>query len=182
MEEVWKDIQGYEGYYQVSNKGNVRSVDREVRCSNSIRFYKGRILSQCEDDHGYYRVLLSKAGKHRSSQVHRLVAEAFIENPNDLPEVNHKDEISKNNCVENLEWCSKKYNLEYGTGRQRSVQMHRKAVIQFDMNGNFIAEYDGVNTAARAIRKPKDATAITKCCGGKKQTAHGYIWRYKEVT
>ena len=180
--EVWKDVVGYEGFYQVSNNGNVRSVDRQVRCSNSVRFYKGKILSQCKDDHGYFRVLLAKAGKHKSSQVHRLVAEAFIQNPNNLPEVNHKDENPGNNCIDNLEWCSKNYNLEYGTGRKRSVKaQHRKKVLQIDFEGNLIAEFDGVNSAARSIGKPKDATSITKCCTGKNQTAHGYIWRYKEA-
>lgn len=180
--EIWKDVVGYEGYYQVSNKGNVRSVDRRVQCSNSVRFYKGRVLSQCQDDKGYFRVLLAVAGMHKSRQIHRLVAEAFIDNPNNLPEVNHKDENPSNNSVDNLEWCSKVYNLEYGTGRARSMKsQHKKAVQQFDLNGNLIAEFDGVNSAARSIGKSKDATAITKCCSGKNQTAHGYIWRYKEA-
>lgn len=179
--EVWKDVVGYEGFYQVSNYGNVRSVDRIVQCSNSKRFYKGRSISRCVDDKGYARVLLSVSGKHESCQVHRLVAKAFIDNPDDLPEVNHKDENPLNNHCDNLEWCSKVYNLEYGTGRARSIQSHMKRVLQYDMNMQFIAEYDGVNSAARAINKPKDATAITKCCTGKNKTAHGYIWRYKEA-
>ena len=179
--EIWKDVVGYEGYYQVSNEGNVRSVDRFVKCSNSIRRYKGRLLAGCFDNHGYYRVLLSVAGKHKSCQVHRMVAKAFIENKDNLPEVNHKDENPENNCVDNLEWCSKIYNLEYGTGREKSIKSHKKAVQQIDKNGIVIAEYGGVNDAARAIGKPKDATSITKCCAGKKQTAHGYKWRYKEV-
>ena len=179
--EVWKDIPGYEGIYQVSNLGKVKSIDREVKCKNSVRFYKGKALSQCKDDKGYYRVLLAVAGKHKSCQVHRLVAEAFIPNPENLPEVNHKDENPSNNCVENLEWCSKVYNLAYGTGRNRSIQSHRKKILQFDMNNRLVAEYEGVNIAAKAIGKPNDATAITKCCKGKKQTAYGYIWRYKEA-
>ena len=179
--EVWKDVVGYEGFYQVSNKGNVRSVDRFVRCSNSVRFYNGRILSQCEDDKGYYRVLLAVAGKHKSCQVHRLVAEAFLDNTENKPEVNHKDENPSNNSVDNLEWCDKVYNLGYGTGRERSIRSHRKAVLQIDVNGNLIAEHDGVNVAAEAIGKPKDATAITRCCKGKNKTAHGYVWRYKEA-
>ena len=180
--EIWKDVVGFEGFYQVSNKGKVRSVDRKVQCSNSVRFYKGKELSVCTDDKGYSRVLLAVAGKHKSCQVHRLVAMAFVENPDNLPEINHKDENPSNNCADNLEWCSKIYNLEYGTGRERSIQSHRKAVRQYSLNGEMIAEYDGVNSAARAIGKPNDAAAITKCCSGKNRTAHGYIWRYKEVT
>ena len=179
--EVWKDAVGYEGYYQVSNCGNVRSVDRIVHCCNSERFYRGKNLSQCIDDKGYSRVLLSVSGKHESCQVHRLVANAFIDNPDLLPEVNHKDENPQNNNSDNLEWCSKVYNLAYGTGRTRSIESHKKQVLQFDLNMNLIAEYDGVNSAARAINKPKDASAITKCCTGKNKTAHGYIWRYKEA-
>lgn len=182
MQEIWKDVAGYEGLYQVSNLGKVRSLDRKIKCSNSIRFYKGKILSQCIDDKGYYRVLLSAAAKHKSVQVHRLVAKAFIANLDNLPEVNHKDEDPSNNCVDNLEWCSKIYNLEYGTGMQRSQKsQHRKAVLQYDANNNLLNEYEGVNQAAMAIGKPKDATAITKCCRGKNKTAHGYIWKYKEA-
>lgn len=179
--EIWKDVVGYEGFYQVSNKGNVRSVDREVKCSNSTRFYKGKTLSPCIDDKGYARVLLAIAGRHKSCQVHRLVATAFLDNENNLPEINHKDENPMNNCVDNLEWCSKVYNLEYGTGRERSIQSHKIAVQQLDLDGNVIAEFDGVNSAARSIGKPNDATAITKCCSGTRRTAHGYIWRYKEA-
>ena len=179
--EVWKDVVGYEGFYQVSNMGNVRSVDRQVECSNSVRFYKGKVLSQCKDDKGYLRVLLATAGRHKSCQVHRLVAEAFIANEENLPEVNHKDERPENNCVDNLEWCSKIYNLEYGTGRSRSVQSHKKPVQQLDLEGNVVAEFDGVNSAARFIGKPRDATAITQCCLGKNRTAYGYKWRYKEA-
>lgn len=179
--EIWKDVVGYEGFYQVSNEGNVRSLDRCVKCSNSIRFYKGRVLAQCRDDKGYYRVLLTIAGRHKSKQVHRLVAEAFIDNPYNKPEVNHKDEDPSNNCIDNLEWCDKVYNLSYGTGRERSIRSHRMAVLQIDIDGNLVGEYEGVNKAAEAIGKPKDATAITRCCKGKRKTAHGYIWRYKEA-
>lgn len=179
--EVWKDIVGYGGVYQVSNFGNVRSVDREVRCKNSLRQYKGKNLVSVMDNHGYMRVLLSVAGKRKIKQVHRLVAEAFLPNPENLPEVNHKDENPTNNHADNLEWCTKIYNLEYGTGRERSVQAHKKAVQQYDLDGNLVAEFDGVNSAARAIDKPNDATAITKCCSGKNKTAHGFVWRYKDA-
>lgn len=181
MKEVWKDIAGYEGLYQVSNVGNVRSLDRKIKCKNSVRCYKGKPLANCVDDKGYSRVLLSVAGKHKSVQIHRLVAQAFIPNPLGFPEVNHIDENPQNNCVDNLEWCSKLYNLEYGNGRIKSIRSHRKAVLQFDLKNNFIAEYEGVNVAAVAIGKPHDATSITKCCSGNHQTAHGYIWKYKEA-
>lgn len=180
--EIWKPVVGYEGFYEVSNEGRIRSLDRNVVCSNSVRFYKGRILACGIDNHGYARVVLAVSGKHTTKQLHRLIAEAFIQNPDNLPEVNHKDENPLNNSVENLEWCSKLYNLRYGTGQTRSAKSHMVPVQQFDMSGNLIAEYDGVNSAAKHIGKPNDATAITKCCSGKHKTAYGFIWRYKEVT
>lgn len=179
--EIWKDVVGYEGVYQVSNEGNIRSVDRYVICKNSTRFYKGKQLSSCKDDKGYYRVLLAVAGKHKSCQIHRLVAEAFLPNPERLKEVNHKDENPSNNHVDNLEWCTKVYNLAYGTGRTRSIQSHRKTVLQYSLDGKLIAEHDGINAAARAIGKPNAASGITKCCTGKSQTAFKCIWRYKEA-
>lgn len=181
MKEVWKDINGYEGLYQVSNFGNVKSLDRKIECCNSIRIYKGKTLSKCIDDKGYERVLLTVAGKHKSAQVHRLVASAFIENAGNLPEVNHKDENPTNNCVDNLEWCTKKYNLDYGTGRLRSSLSHMVMVEQYDLQHNLLNVYCGVNEAAQAINKPKDATAISKCCKGKFKTAYGFIWKYKEA-
>ena len=182
MREEWRDIQGYEGMYQVSNLGRVRSLDRQVECKNSIRFYKGKILSHCEDDKGYIRVLLSVAGKHKSCQIHRLVAQAFIPNPSNLPEVNHKDEKTSNNCVDNLEWCTKIYNLYYGTGMERSKKaQHKKAVIQYDMEGKFIREYESLAEASRDAVKKRDIKTIVNCCEGKFKQAYGYIWKYKEA-
>lgn len=115
--EVWKDVPDYEGYYQVSNKGNVRSVDR-VKC-DGIRM-KGITRKQHADSCGYMLVALSKDGKQKHLSVHRLVALAFIPNPDNLPQVNHKDEVRNHNNVENLEWCSIIYNQNYGHRRERS--------------------------------------------------------------
>jgi hypothetical protein len=109
MEEIWKDVDGYEGYYQVSSFGRVRSLDRVV----NNHFYGGRILCLASDSDGYKVVGLHKNGS-KTVKVHRLVAQAFIPNPQNLPEVNHKDENKKNNFYNNLEWCTTKYNLTYG--------------------------------------------------------------------
>lgn len=103
----WAPVKGFEGYYEVSNKGNVRRVST------------GRILKQFKNNHGYLRVSLSRGGVYKSYSVHRLVAEAFIPNPKNLETINHKDEVKTNNDVNNLEWMSVKDNINYGTGRQR---------------------------------------------------------------
>ena len=115
MKEIWKDIEGYEGLYQVSNIGRVRSLDRCVERNGGISFIKGRILkpARCGRQCNYWFVGLSKNGKVKQHYIHRLVAQAFIPNPENLPEVNHKDERPENNCVDNLEWCTALYNLTY---------------------------------------------------------------------
>ena len=116
MQEIWKDISGFEGVYEISSYGRVRSVK------------SGRILStsKCGGCRGYISVCLSKNGKRYGKLVHRLVAEAFIENTDNLPEVNHKDEDKSNNRVDNLEFCDHKYNMNYGTRNIRSKDTHIK--------------------------------------------------------
>lgn len=117
MVEIWKDIDGYIGIYQVSNMGNVRSLQREeFKCAQGYRVRKGVELKLSQDQKGYLKVNLCKNGKGRSRRVHRLVAEAFIDNPMHLPEINHIDEDKKNNVVSNLEWCTSSYNKMYGNG------------------------------------------------------------------
>ena len=127
MKEIWKSIQGYEGLYEVSNFGNVRSLDRVIRSKhNEKKQKKGRILTPFyEEKKGYYQVSLSKDGKQKKQRIHRLVAVAFLENPFNYTDVNHKDEDKTNNNVDNLEWCTRKYNNNYGTKPERI----RKAMI-----------------------------------------------------
>ena len=116
MIEEWKSVVGYEGLYEVSSYGRVRSLDRYDRMN---RFWKGRILNLCTDGGGYLFVALSSNGKEKNYLVHRMVAQAFIPNPDNLPEVNHKDEDKMNNSVDNLEWCDREYNINYGTIKDR---------------------------------------------------------------
>ena len=129
MQEEWRNVVGYEGYYQVSNLGNVRSVDRtivDMGKGGTIRkrAYKGKVMKQYLNKQGYYTVGLRKPDvSHKESLVSRMVAMAFIPNPDNLPCVNHKDENSKNNCVNNSEWCTREYNNRYGTIRERHRQM-----------------------------------------------------------
>lgn len=116
MKEIWKDIEGYVGIYQVSNLGNVKRLrHEEFKCAQGYRVRKEMQLKPTKDEKGYLHVGLCKDGGQITRRVHRLVAEAFIDNPNELPEINHKDENKENNAVDNLEWCTSSYNNNYGS-------------------------------------------------------------------
>ena len=120
MIEEWRPIEGYEGLYEVSNLGRVRSLDRYVKYSNGqIHLHKSKVLSLLKGEYGYIQVNLHCNGKNKRCFVHRLVAQAFIHNPDNLSEVNHKDEDKSNNNVDNLEWCNRSYNINYGTRTER---------------------------------------------------------------
>ena len=114
MIEEWRPIEGYEGLYEVSNTGQVRSLDRFY-----YRLHKGKVLSPTKDRYGYLTVTLNCNGKSKTIKIHRLVAQAFLLNPDNLPQVNHKDEVKTNNNVDNLEWCTAKYNNNFGTRQER---------------------------------------------------------------
>lgn len=127
MTEIWKAVKGYEGLYEVSNLGNVRSLDRPFKNKQGIAISKGRILTPFyEEKKGYYQVRLAKNGKNKTYRIHRLVALAFLENPLDYTDVNHKDEDKTNNNVDNLEWCTRKYNNNYGTKPERIRKAMKK--------------------------------------------------------
>lgn len=127
MSEVWRDIKGYEGLYQVSNIGRVRSVDREVRKERRSYMVKGQLMKLRIGNNGYYRCSVRKNGKIGTIEVHRAVAEAFIPNPCNFPCVNHKNEIKTDNRVENLEWCSYSYNNMYGNGNEQRTESKKNA-------------------------------------------------------
>ena len=132
-DEVWRDIEGYEMIYQVSNMGRVKRLDG---IDSQGRNWKGRILSPGIDKGGYLKVCLYKEGKVNRFLVHRLVAHAFIPNPEGLPQINHIDEDKTNNLVDNLEYCDCKYNCNYGTHTERQVQtMIRKGIFDPEMCG-----------------------------------------------
>ena len=170
--EIWKDINGFEGIYQISDKGNIRSLDRKIICSNgSIRFQRGSGIKPYINKQGYRTVVLHNIGKHKMCRICRLVAEAFIPNPQNLPQVNHKDENKTNNCLQNLEWCDAKYNINYGT----KIDRQKKPILQYDLDGNFIREWSSATDVSKEAQEN-----ICKCLKGIRKTAYGFIWKYKE--
>ena len=182
MKEIWKDKKDYEGHYQVSNLGRAKSLDRYIKGKgHSLQFKKGRILKPMKDSNGYLKVRLCNGEKSKTFNLHRLVAEAFIPNPNNYKEVNHKDENKTNNVVTNLEWCDKKYNQNYGTRNKRiSEKMTNgklsKPVLQYDLEGNFIKEW---KSTAECGRNGFNQGAVSACCLGKLKKSKNFIWKYK---
>lgn len=177
--EIWKDIKGYEGIYQVSNLGRVKSLGRhEVVTGNprmKERARKEKLLTPQPNHKGYLCVVLMRDRKKIFTSVHRLVANAFIPNPNNLPQVNHKDENKTNNRAENLEWCTSYYNLTYGTAIERTHQKQRIQVAQVDTEGNIIRIYNSAKEAYR-ITGISDGN-INQVCKGRRIQAGGYKWK-----
>ena len=171
--EIWKDIRGYEGLYQVSNWGRVRS----------LKFGKIRILkASIRNNDGRYVINLRKDGKTKMYRIHRLVAEAFIPNPLNLPQINHKDENPGNNIVDNLEWCDAKYNNNYGTHKQRVSASNKnhpvlsKPVKQIDKQGDILNIFPSAIEASRYLNCYP--SQIIDVCNGHHKTAHGFYFQY----
>ena len=170
--EIWKPILNYEGLYEVSNWGRVKS----------LKFGKERILKPGTNKYGYLIVILCKNGKVKSFSVHRLVAEAFLPNPHNYPCVNHKDECKTNNNVNNLEWCTYTYNNNYGTkieriSKNRDTSKYFKPILQYTLDGVFVREWKSI---AEAGRNGFNQGHITDCCRGVRKTHKGFIFKYKE--
>ena len=180
--EEWRPVKGYEGIYEVSDYARVRSLDRyypdKVFRRGKLRPYilYGHVLKQQISHKGYLLVPLRKDNKDKKCSVHRLVAEAFIPNPDNLPLVNHKDECKTNNRPDNLEWCDDKYNVNYGTGVKRGAQKRARTVEQYSLDGVLIATYLGVPAAADAtgIKKPSIVSALRR----ENHICKGYEWKY----
>lgn len=178
MDEIWKPIKGYEGCYEISNYGNVRSLDRYVKSKcGGLRFLKGQILKLITDDDGYLRVGLNKNGKYYNYGVHRLVAEAFVPNPNNYPCVNHKDEIKSNNIFTNLEWCTNAYNLKFGHRLEKVIKKRKIPILQFTKEMEFVSYYESCSDAA-LINNFSSQGNINLCLKGYLKSAYGYIWKY----
>ena len=174
----WKPVPQYEGLYEVNNLGDVRSVSHVVNFVWGTRYTKPKLLRQVANKKtGYMSVCLCKGNKKKMVLVHRIVAMAFLENENDFPQVNHKDENKRNNSADNLEWCTAKYNNNYGTVKSRISKKNKiakcKPVAQL-INGKIIRVFPSAISASDIA----DPCHIGKCCNGKRKSAGGYQWAF----
>ena len=191
--EIWKDIKGYEGLYQVSSLGNVRSLDTMINCKGAKNIdkhlRKGKVLKKYIGTSGYYTINLSKNSKIKVYRVHRLIANAFIPNINNLPLINHKDGNKLNNNINNLEWCTYAYNnkeayrigLKVGAekGKYGKYSKFSKPLLQYSVNGELIKEWENAEQVKRELGYCPEN--IRNVCNGRRKIANGYIWKYKEV-
>lgn len=169
MLEIWKDIKGYEGLYQISNYGKVKSLKR------------GILLKPCTNHKGYLSVVLYKKSEKCCKRIHRLVAEAFIPNSNNKPQVNHIDCNKHNNKVDNLEWCDNSENqihafknrLQTNTGNNNP---RARRINQYDLNGDFIKTWESIYDIINTLQFNR--STIWRCCTGRYKQGKGYIWRY----
>lgn len=184
INEIWKPIKDWENIYEVSNYGRVRRITYDspiYHTAGELPYY----IKKRYDKDGYVRYALCYRGKIKQAFAHRLVAEAFIENPNNYPVINHIDCDIKNNCVTNLEWCTIKYNNNYikKMGRTNYAYGNKhsssKKVLQFDKQGNFIKEYESSGHASRELGIT--SSQIRSCCNPNSRTksVHSYIFKYK---
>lgn len=179
--EEWTDIKGFEGYYQISNYGRVKSVGRTYKAGYLTIHRADFILKLSMSKQSYLRAHLLKDRRRYIMSVHRLVAFHFLDNSNCYPIVNHKNENPKNNRVENLEWCTAKYNANYGSAKKRRVanfiSNNSKSICQYDKNGVLIKEYSSIKNVTN--KTGFDRHSISSVCNGRHYTGYGYIWRYK---
>lgn len=170
MNEEWKDIEGFEGMYQVSNLGNVRSVERLVNYKNIGKALKSsKTLIPKKTKAGYYELILSNGNIRKCVRIHRLVAEAFIANPNNYPVINHINGVKTDNRVENLEWCTVQYNTQ-------DYYSKTIRVYQYSLNGELLKIWDSVTNAAESC--DGDKTGVQHCCCNELKTYKGFIWSY----
>lgn len=179
--EVWKDIEGYEGIYQISNQGRVKCLPKDVVSTKygHVRHYPERIAKVYSRPKGYLYVELSKDGKAKKVSIHRLVAEHFIPNVEDKPQVNHIDGNKVNNKVDNLEWVTASENIKHAHNNSLRGEFHKGiAVEQYTMSGEFVRRFKSINKASKITGI--DYSTIKKNCEGIFKQAGGYLWRYTE--
>lgn len=185
--EVWKDIDGYLGLYQVSNLGRVKSLDRYINNGKCLVFKKGQIL-KIKEYKGYCYIKLSKHHKYNQYLVHRLVAQAFIPNPENKPCIDHINTNRTDNRVENLRWVTQKENVNNPISISKMKKNHHlknrfgklhpssKPIIQFTKDGEFIRKWDCIKDVERELNF--SGGYVGNCCKGKYKTAYNFIWRY----
>jgi hypothetical protein len=167
MNEIWEDIKGCEGLYQVSDKGRVKS------------FWYGRTkILKLRTLGNYFGVSLRNGASKKNKTIHRLVAETFLKNENSYPCINHKDENKSNNNATNLEWCTYSYNNGYGTKPIIQTLKVGKSINQYSKNGTRIKTWDSILSVEKICGI--NNSNISQCCQGKRKTVGGFIWRYAE--
>lgn len=171
MIEIWKDVEGYPNY-MVSSMGNVKSLN-----------YRGNTgkekMLKYDNNKGYNRVLLYKDGKYKKYMVHRLVAQAFIPNPNNYPIINHKNENTIDNRVENLEWCTHQYNTNYGSRSKKFAISNSIPILQFTKEGNFVKKWDSATQVQKELGF--DKSGINQNLKRKTKSAYGFVWMYQKI-
>lgn len=177
--EVWKDIYGYEGLYQVSDQGRVKSLERNIShwCGGE-RIQKERILKQNTTHGGYLRVTLYAGDKPKTLKVHRLVCQAFCKNPDNKPEVNHINEDKADNRARNLEWCTRRENINFGTRNERVAKANGKLIGQYTLDGELIKIWPSTLEAERQTGFCNGH--ISQVANGKRKTHKGFVWKYIE--
>lgn len=179
MEETWKPIPEFELLYEASSEGRIRSVSKVIKMYNGGEWTRrGTVLRPHLNRSGYLQLHLCKNGKTCPFTVHRLVATTWLENPEGLPEVNHKNEIKTDNRVVNLEWCSRGYNITYGTARERTGRANGRPVVRFTLGGKKMDEFYSGYEAQRQLGILEQS--INLCCLGRHQQAGGFRWKYKD--
>ena len=181
--EIWKDIVGYEGLYQVSNTGKVKSLKRKVYAGRGrMRWQYERILSENKTNgNGYKIVTLNKEGKGQNKYIHRLVAETFLENKNNYKYINHKDENKSNNSIDNLEFCTAQYNSTYNNlhirnGLKNRNNKYSKKILQLNDNDEIINIFPSISEASRQLNVSQQA--ISDCLRGIQLHSASYKWKY----
>lgn len=181
--EIWRDVVGFENLYKVSNFGNVISIEREVPNGPcTTRIVPSTTLSKLDNGKGYITVTLSKGCTPKKYYIHRLVATAFLPNPNSFKEINHKDENKSNNHLSNLEWCTSSYNKRYGTCIKRLIETrnknkrgsYEKPVYAYDLNGNFVKEYRSIAEASRKTGISEES--LRSAIMGKSKSSGCFQW------
>ena len=175
--EIWKDVAGYEGLYQVSDQGRVKSLERKVRhWRGGERIQKERILKPAVTQDGYLKVGLWAGGKRKTLKVHRLVCQAFHKNPDNKQEINHVNEDKTDNRACNLEWCTRRENINHGSRNERVAKARSKLVGQYTRDGELIKIWPSTIEAQR--QTGFNCGNISEVANGNRKTAYGYIWKY----
>ena len=179
MNEIWKPIKNFGEYYQVSNLGNIRSVERTMFSKNGVkRRFKSKQLKTALNEHGYIVVVIRVNNVHHNLKLHRLVAECFIPNPENKLTVNHIDGNKQNNNVLNLEWSTHSENISHAYKHKLNTKENQyKAVLQYDKSGNFIQRYNSISEAKKALNIK--GGHIGDVCNGRMKTAYGFIWKFE---